>query len=288
MLQEMKTPGICLVSMMVLLCIDLSVAQTGDSARVREGLVRKMYAGAVKSLAWYDIPIATVDLAELFFKPSENSSNRPIKFPPTNFDTQLQSRVGVHGSQSIVGRAGEVGAAALLGIRLLVNIGADLAGADVTSEDYHRTFWFYKSIVYTHSITMLAKYAVYRMRPDGSDSQSFFSDHSSIAFCTASYCSLELSNWFDRWDETKANDKLRLTLKISSSVALYAGAVYVAYSRLHDEKHYFSDVAVGAAVGTAIGTLMYHWHWDGDSSEHESLSFFVVDKTPTFFYTLHF
>jgi membrane-associated phospholipid phosphatase len=286
--EKMKMPRKVLVSMLLLLCIDLSVAQTVDSARVREGIARKMYAGAMKSLAWYDIPIATVDLAELLFKPSENSSRRPIKFPPTNFDKELDSHVGVHGTQTIVGRAGEVGAAALLGTRLLVNIGADLAGADVTSEDYHHTFWFYKSIVYTHSVTMLAKYLVYRMRPDGSDSQSFFSDHSSIAFCTASYLSLELSDWYDHWKTTRTNDVLRSTLKIGSGICLYAGATYVAYARLHDEKHYLSDVVVGAGVGTIVGTLMYHWHWDSDSSEHESLSFFVVDKTPTVFYTLHF
>jgi membrane-associated phospholipid phosphatase len=288
MLQEMKMPGTFLVSMMVLLCIDLSVAQTDDSARVHEGIVRKMYAGAVKSLAWYDIPIATVDLAELFLKPSNNSSGRPVKFPPTSFDTQFQSRVGVHGSQTIVGRAGEVGAAVFLGTRLLVNVGADLAGANITSEDYHRTFWFYKSIVYTHSITMLAKYAVYRMRPDGSDSQSFFSDHSSIAFCTASYCSLELNDWFDRWETTKKDDNLRLMLKIGSTTALYAGATYVAYSRLHDEKHYFTDVAVGAVVGTVVGTAMYNWHWMPSTSANQDVSFAVVNETPVMVYTLRF
>jgi membrane-associated phospholipid phosphatase len=272
---------------LILFAAAISVAQASDSTQTKEGIIQKMYAGAVKSVVWYDIPIATADLAELLFAPS-NSSGKPIKFPPTNFDKNFQPHVGVHGSQTVVGQVGEAGAAAFLGIRLLVNIGSDLAGGNVTSEDYHRTFWFYKSIVYTYSLTMLTKNLVYRMRPDGSDSESFFSGHSSTAFCTASYLSLEMNDWYDQWETTRSDDALRATLKIGSGIALYAGATYVAYARMHDEKHYITDVAVGAVVGTIIGTWMHRRHWSSDNSSNGNISFIVVGKTPTVFFAVEF
>jgi len=287
MFEDMTIPRNASVLILTLFCLELSVAQTIDSTHRKDGIIQKMYAGGVKTVDWYDLPVATADLSELLFV-NANSTSKPIKFPPSNFDKNFQPHVGVHGSQTVVGQVGEAGAAAFLGMRLLVNIGSDLAGGDVTSEDYHRTFWFYKSIVYTYSLTMLTKNLVYRMRPDGSDSEIFFRGHSSTAFCTASYLSLEFNDWYDRWETTRSDDALRATLKIGSGIALYAGATYVAYARMHDEKHYFTDVAVGAVVGTIVGTWMYHRHWSSDNSANENISFIVVDKTPTVFFSVKF
>jgi membrane-associated phospholipid phosphatase len=39
--------------------------------------------------------------------------------------------------------------------------------------------------------------------------------------------------------------------------ALYGWAGYVGFSRIHDKKHYLSDVIVGAASGTLISYLVY-------------------------------
>jgi hypothetical protein len=44
-----------------------------------------------------------------------------------------------------------------------------------------------------------------------------------------------------------------------NSLLAYAVATYVAASRLHDNKHYLSDVVFGAAVGTIAGrTVTQH------------------------------
>lgn len=287
MFEDMIMPRKTHVLLLTLFCVEFSAAQATDSIHRKEGIIQRMYAGGITTLDWYDLPIATADLSELLFVKA-NSTNKLIKFPPTRLDQNFQPHVGVHGSETIVGQVGEAGAAAFLGIRLLVNIGSDLAGGDVTSTDYHRTFWFYKSIIYTYSLTMLTKNLVYRMRPDGSDSESFFSGHSSTAFCTASYLSLETSDWYDRWETTRSNDALRSTLKIGSGIALYAGATYVAYARMHDEKHYLSDVVVGAVVGTIVGSWMYYRRWSSGDSGNENVSFLVVDKTPTIFFTMKF
>lgn len=231
-------------------------AQSVDTTRSNEEPIKKMYVAAVNSLEWYDIPIAIVDVAQLALAP-QNPSSKLISYPPSAFDEEVQSRIGASGSSFISNRIGEAEGIALFSTRLLYTLGSDLMGNHVTSRDYQRTFIFYKSLVYSYSLTMLAKNLVYRERPDKSDSKSFFSGHSSTAFCTASYLSLELDDWFERWESTRLNLALKRGLQFGSTVALYGMATYVAYARLKEDKHYFSDVAVGAVVGTVVGAMVY-------------------------------
>lgn len=83
------------------------------------------------------------------------------------------------------------------------------------------------------------KFASHRQRPDGSDYQSFPSGHAAVTFAAAEVIQRHLG-----WKR---------------SVAAYAIASYVAASRLHDNRHYLSDVVFGAAVGSiAGGTVTRH------------------------------
>ena len=75
------------------------------------------------------------------------------------------------------------------------------------------------------------KFSVGRERPDGSDNQSFPSGHSASAFATAGV----LQHHYG-W-------------KVGVPAALVAG--YVATARVHDNKHYLSDVIFGTAMGIA-------------------------------------
>jgi membrane-associated phospholipid phosphatase len=77
------------------------------------------------------------------------------------------------------------------------------------------------------------KFAVRRERPDGSDRQSFPSGHSAITFAAAGVIQRHLGWKHSFW--------------------AYGIASYVAASRLHDNKHYLSDVVFGAAVGSIAG-----------------------------------
>ncbi len=73
--------------------------------------------------------------------------------------------------------------------------------------------------------TVTTKRLVHRLRPDASDDESFFSGHTALSFGA--------SGW-----------------KVEMGVPFGAGA---AYGRMAANKHYLSDVLVGAAVG--IGAM---------------------------------
>lgn len=93
--------------------------------------------------------------------------------------------------------------------------------------------------IVTSGLTVGLKYATQRERPDGSDNHSFPSGHASITFATATVIERHLG-----WRYT---------------VVGYSIASYVAASRLHDNRHWLSDVVFGAAVGTIGGrTVTQH------------------------------
>jgi membrane-associated phospholipid phosphatase len=76
------------------------------------------------------------------------------------------------------------------------------------------------------------KVAARRTRPDGT-SLSFPSGHSASAFATASVLQGQLG-----W-------------KVGAPA--YGAAAWVAASRMHAKRHYFSDVIAGAAIGIMAG-----------------------------------
>jgi hypothetical protein len=89
------------------------------------------------------------------------------------------------------------------------------------------------------ALTTGIKYSTQRERPDGSNSHSFPSGHASITFATATVIERHLG-----W---------------RMSVVGFSVASYVAASRLHDNRHYLSDVVFGAAVGAISGrTVTQH------------------------------
>src|SRR5262249_59880420 len=82
------------------------------------------------------------------------------------------------------------------------------------------------------------KFATQRERPDMSNHQSFPSGHAAITFATATVIERHLG-----WRK---------------SLLGYTIASYVAASRLHDNRHYLSDVVFGAAVGSIAGRTVVH------------------------------
>jgi PAP2 superfamily protein len=80
------------------------------------------------------------------------------------------------------------------------------------------------------------KFATQRTRPDGSNNQSFPSGHAAITFAGATVLERHLG-----WKK---------------AALAYVIAAYVASSRMHDNRHYLSDVVFGAAVGTIAGRVV--------------------------------
>lgn len=90
----------------------------------------------------------------------------------------------------------------------------------------------------TEMLVQPLKFAVGRERPDHSNNQSFPSGHAAVTFATATVIERHLG-----W---------------RNSALAYTLASYVAMSRLHDNRHYLSDVVFGAAVGTIAGRTVVH------------------------------
>jgi membrane-associated phospholipid phosphatase len=85
------------------------------------------------------------------------------------------------------------------------------------------------------------------------DFESFPSGHSTSAFAAAAAVSAETSEW---WPETRW---------ILGPI-LYGGAAMVGLSRMYDDKHWASDVVMGAAIGTFAGlkTVRFNHTHDGN------------------------
>lgn len=85
----------------------------------------------------------------------------------------------------------------------------------------------------TEMLVQPIKFSTHRERPDVSNQQSFPSGHAAITFATAAVIERHLG-----WKR---------------SLLAYGIASYVSASRLHDNRHYLSDVVFGAAVGSIAG-----------------------------------
>ena len=104
-------------------------------------------------------------------------------------------------------------------------VGADLVSANIVAQ----------------TLTGAVKMSVRRGRPDGTEF-SFPSGHTSVSFATATVLQRHYG-----W---------------KVGVPAYAMASYVAASRIHDKRHFLSDVAFGAAVGIVSGWTVTMGHGD--------------------------
>ncbi len=90
-----------------------------------------------------------------------------------------------------------------------------------------------RAIAVNETLTQTLKFSTRRERPDGSDHRSFPSGHASTTFAVATALERHLG-----W---------------KGAAPVYLFSSYVATSRLHDNRHYLSDVIFGAAVGIISG-----------------------------------
>lgn len=92
--------------------------------------------------------------------------------------------------------------------------------------------------VATAGATLILKYSIKENRPDFSNSHSFPSGHSAVTFAAATYIGRRYG-W--KW-----------------SIPAYALSTYTAWGRVYGKKHYWWDVAAGAAIGAASAMIFTH------------------------------
>jgi membrane-associated phospholipid phosphatase len=90
-----------------------------------------------------------------------------------------------------------------------------------------------RALLETEAIVQTLKYTVRRERPDGSGKSSFPSGHAADTFAAATV--------------------LQRHFGPKAAIPSYLLASYVAMSRLHENRHFMSDVIFGAGIGYMVG-----------------------------------
>jgi PAP2 superfamily len=133
------------------------------------------------------------------------------------------------------GTVSDVGAATLITFSVAL---------PVIKKDKHGVYQAAGSLAATSLITEGLKQAFPKTRPDGSDRKSFPSGHTSRSFSAA-------ATIFNRYGA-------------SYGIPAFAVASLVGVARVQAKKHFWSDVLVGAAIGTGAGFLLTHKRPESD------------------------
>ncbi len=239
---------------------------------------------------WYDAPVLLLFLARNSYK-ADNPATKLVSLPPLPFEKQLAEGFSSAGNGQL--SPGSLDSWMLPNVifatRLLYAMGNTLGGNADMRDEYAHAWGFYKVLMYNHIATELIKNTVRRARPDASDTKSFFSGHTSSAFVTSAFLYRETADALEAWDALRDMPELRTGLKYGSFAVFYGWAAYVGYSRIADNKHYLTDVLVGATVGTLIGNLVYGHYFtrDRDSGLPE-IGIGMVDAQPALSFSIQF
>lgn len=98
----------------------------------------------------------------------------------------------------------------------------------------------------TAGTTTALQHTIHRTRPDESDSKSFPSNHSSVAFAAATLSNRNL-------DAIPLANEVRLPIQVGN-IVLSTG---VAWARVEGRTHYPSDVLAGAALGHFLSAFIH-------------------------------
>lgn len=127
----------------------------------------------------------------------------------------------------------------------------DLCGVKAQHSFLDRTIILGMSAVTMAAVTKGAKMAFKESRPDGNGEDAFPSGHTAISFMCAEFL----------WQEYRAS-------KPWIGYTGYALAAGVAYLRVHNNRHWVSDVVAGAAVGM-LSTKFAYWLYPKLFKEHK-------------------
>ena len=272
-------PALWAGSLILLLLFPVAAeGQYREDAHAPASMLLQIRDAGTDVFRWYDVPVFAAYFVNRFEIVSAES--KPVVLAPSAAEEGLARQIGLPGSTSIGSIEPFTIPHLLLGIRSLYTVGVGVLdeGADMRPALRH-TMGLYKALVYTHVGTQLTKNLVYRDRPDKSDSKSFFSGHTSTAFAMSSYLQREVDVLLTDHPALLDRPTLRTGLRATAALLIYGWAGYVGYSRMRDNRHYLSDVIVGALIGTLIGNLTFEQVVGGDLPLHGALGLvFLADQ----------
>ena len=121
--------------------------------------------------------------------------------------------------------------------------GLDIVGIKAQNDWLNRTLILAKAEILANGITQTLKYTVKEQRPTGTAHESFPSGHTTQAFVSATFMHHEYgkkSIWY--------------------SVLAYSMATSTGAMRMLNDRHWFSDVLAGAAIGIFSTEMIYITH----------------------------
>lgn len=115
-----------------------------------------------------------------------------------------------------------------------------------------------EAIAGTAAVTQIMKTLIGRPRPDSGSHDSFPSGHTAFAFAGATLIARELEDPNDTsWNPAE--------------LLLYAPAVFVGVERVRSDRHWTSDVAFGAFLGTFLTNWIWDAHFKRDDDERATI-----------------
>ena len=249
-----------------------------------ERIATDVHDGMASVTEWYDAPALLAFLLRNYYK-EDNPSAKLLRYPATPFEQRIAGSVGTTGQVSLGSMDAWVLPGVVLGSRVLWALGNNIAGDADMTESYARTWTFTRVLMYNFLATELVKNVVNRPRPDGSDTKSFFSGHTSTAFVTSAFLARELD---DLLDEQLPPGLTRSALTVAGYGALYGWAGYVGWSRMADNKHFLVDVLLGAAVGSLIGNVVYDHYFGSEIRDLPAIGLGFIDDQPAMTLSLKF
>ncbi len=159
-----------------------------------------------------------------------------------------------------------------------------MSAIDIDREEFaHDIPMFLAGVVTTKGITDMTKGLVRRTRPccrainideyhdpksHEGHSHSFFSGHASSVFFTSTFLNRRLRRHMrQKWTA----DEYRVG-RVLSPIITFSWATFVGLSRVHADRHYFTDIAAGALVGAVMGEVFYRLAYETKQSGESNLS----------------
>lgn len=119
----------------------------------------------------------------------------------------------------------------------VTNLALRFSGKQGTMTESDRFMARITSLAVMYTLTQGIKHIVHRTRPDGSDDHSFPSGHVASTFLSAEMLRINYGNWW--------------------GAVGYTAATSVAFLRLYNNRHWFSDIIGGAGIAILSARISY-------------------------------